>query len=364
MTRLPLLIAVLREPARMGALALPDWDLLLRQALAANLTASLYCLADEHALLASMPAQPRRHLEWAGTLARRHADGVRWEVARIGAALAPLGVPLILLKGAAYAMAGLPPARGRLFSDIDLLLPKHNIPEAEAALMLGGWMSNHHDAYDQRYYRQWMHEIPPLQHVQRGSVIDVHHAILPLTAALRPDPDKLRGAAVALPGQPGVQVLAPADMVLHSATHLFHDGEFDKGLRDLLDLHRLLCHFGASEAFWAALAPRAFELELARPLFYALRYAARLLGTPVPAAVTAALAAAGPGKLQLALMDALLLRALLPLHASCATALTPLAHGLLYIRGNWLRMPPLMLARHLFHKAFISGAKEAPQRPA
>jgi hypothetical protein len=24
------------------------------------------------------------------------------------------------------------------------------------------------------------------------------------------------------------------------------------------------------------------------------------------------------------------------------------------VRGNWLRMPPLMLARHLFHKAFIS----------
>lgn len=351
---MPLLIQVLREPARMAQLALADWDLLLRQALAANLTASLYCLADEQGLLATLPAQPRRHLEWAGTLLRRHGDGVRWEVARIGAALAAIDAPLILLKGAAYTLAGLPPARGRLFSDIDILLPKACIPDSEAALMMAGWVSQHQDAYDQRYYRVWMHEIPPMQHFQRGSMIDVHHAILPLTARARPDPAKLRAAAVALPGDGSVKVLAPADMVLHSATHLFCDGEFDKGLRDLLDLHRLLCHFGAMPGFWDALPGRAVEMDLARPLFYALRYAARVLGTPVPAGASAALAPYGPGPLLLALMDALFLRALMPLHASCAGPLTGLAHGLLYIRGNWLRMPPLMLARHLFHKAFIS----------
>ena len=354
MNGLPLLVQVLRQPARMAHLAPGDWELLLRQALAANLTASLYCLAEEHALLAGVPPAPRRHLEWAAVLLRRHSEGVRWEVARIAAALAELGQPLILLKGAAYALAGLPSARGRLFSDIDILLPRACIPQAEGALMLGGWMSHHHDEYDQRYYRVWMHEIPPMQHVQRGSVIDVHHAILPLTAAARPDPDLLRAAAQALPGHDGVKLLAPADMVLHSATHLFYDGEFDKGLRDLLDLHRLLCHFGADAGFWDALPARAFALQLARPLFYALRYAARVLGTPVPAAVTAALAPAAPGALLLALMDALFLRALMPLHASCAGPLTGLSHGLLYIRGNWLRMPPLLLARHLFHKAFIS----------
>ena len=354
MTALPLLIAVLRAPERMAGLPLAGWDLLLRQALAANLTATLYCLAKEQALLEALPAQPRRHLEWAGMLLRRHGDGVRWEVERISAALAALDEPLVLLKGAAYAMAGLPAARGRLFTDIDILLPRASLPEAEAALMLAGWNATLDDDYDQRYYRVWMHEIPPMQHVQRASVIDVHHAILPLTAAVRPDPAKLRAAAVALPGHARVSVLAPVDMVLHSATHLFYDGQFDQGLRDLLDLHRLLGHFGAAPGFWEALPGRAAELGLGRPLFYALRYAARLLGTAVPPAATLALDGAAPGPALLALMDALFLRALLPLHESCAGPLTGLAHRLLYIRGNWLRMPPLMLARHLFHKAFIS----------
>jgi hypothetical protein len=50
-------------------------------------------------------------------------------------------------------------------------------------------------------------------------------------------------------------------------------------------------------------------------------------------------------------------RALMPLHASCAGALSAPARWLLYVRGNWLRMPPLLLARHLFHKAFISPPK-------
>jgi hypothetical protein len=56
----------------------------------------------------------------------------------------------------------------------------------------------------------------------------------------------------------------------------------------------------------------------------------------------------------LALMDAWFGRALRPPHPRCAGALDPAAHALLYIRGNWLRMPPMMLSRHLFHKAFIS----------
>ncbi|UUZ56810.1 hypothetical protein LP419_18435 [Massilia sp. H-1] len=54
MTEPPLLIAVLRAPWRMGALTLAEWDLLLRQALAANLTASLHCLAAEHQVLAQV----------------------------------------------------------------------------------------------------------------------------------------------------------------------------------------------------------------------------------------------------------------------------------------------------------------------
>jgi hypothetical protein len=63
-------------------------------------------------------------------------------------------------------------------------------------------------------------------------------------------------------------------------------------------------------------------------------------------------------------MDRLFGRALLPAHASCDDTWTPSARFLLYIRANWLRMPPLLLARHLLHKAFLSPKDKTAQNTA
>jgi hypothetical protein len=347
-----LLPQALRQPP--AGLGLAQWDLLLRQADRADMTITLLYLVEEHGLLDAIPAQVRERLEWTRMRAERHRQAVAWEVSKIRQALGEVEPRLVLLKGAAYVLAGLPAARGRLFSDIDILVAHERLGRVESALMLGGWVSSHLDAYDQRYYREWMHELPPMQHAKRQTVIDVHHAILPRTAAARPDPARLRAAALPLPGQPGLYVLAPADMVLHSAVHLFHEGEFNHGLRDLFDIHRLLLHFSTLPGFWDELPARARELGLERPLFYALRYCGRLLHTPVPAATLGAAEGGRPNRLLLALMDQLFGRALLPAHPSCADAFSGAAGVILYMRGNWLRMPPLLLTRHLLHKAVLS----------
>ncbi|MBZ2206119.1 nucleotidyltransferase domain-containing protein [Massilia soli] len=353
MSGAPLLIAVLRQPALMAGLGLADWDLLLRQAGSARLVGRLRSLLTERSLLDTVPPQPRTHLDWAATLALRHRRAVHWEVEQIRRALSGLSLRPVLLKGAAYAVAGLPPADGRMFSDIDILVPKPMLDEVEAALMMHGWVGTHTDAYDQRYYREWMHELPPMQNIKRDTLIDVHHAILPETARARPDPARLRAAAVAIDGEPGFLTLAPADMVLHSTTHLFY-GEFEHGLRDLVDIERLLRHFSADPAFWDGLVARARELELGRPLFYALRWADRLLGAAVPGHVMENSRLDAPNRLVLGAMDWLLGHAMLPAHPSIDRPATAPARLMLYIRANWLRMPPLLLARHLFHKAFLS----------
>lgn len=354
----PLVLQAFRQPDTLISLSLADWDLLLRQARHANLLARLHVLLDERGLLEQVPAQPREHLEWSHATAERHTQAVHWEVTLIRKALAKVGVPVILLKGAAYVMANLPSARGRLFSDIDIMVPKDSLNAVEAALMLHGWAATHHDAYDQRYYRTWMHELPPMRHVKRSTVIDVHHAILPETASIHPDPEKLRAAACALDGYNDLRVFAPADMVLHSAAHLFHDGELENGLRDLVDIDSLLRHFGSLPSFWPELVERAQELELTRPLFYALRYAAHILHTPIPSDTMEAAGVGRPSRPTLALMDRLFTRALMPVHPSCSDGLTGGARWILYVRANWLRMSPLLLARHLLHKAFISPKAE------
>lgn len=359
MIAVPVIVRVLRDPLSACKLSLADWDLLLRQARASRLLARLAWLVQIHSIEGCVPQQVAIHLEGAAVTAARHRLAVEWEIGHIGRALESAGLPLLLLKGAAYVAADLPPARGRMFSDIDILVPKARIDEAEATMLLHGWVSSHHDAYDQRYYREWMHELPPMQHGKRMTVVDVHHAILPETASSKPDSAKLIAASVAVPGRPGVHVLQPVDMVIHSACHLFHEEELDKGLRDLADLDGLLRHFAAQPDFWPRLAERAHELDLARPLYYALRHTSRLLQTPVPEQALRGMAASAPPAPLLSAMDALYGRALLPLHASCSDWLTGAARRALFLRAHWLRMPPALLLRHLAHKAAVALKGEA-----
>lgn len=354
MRKTPLLIHALVAPENLATLRLTDWDLLIRQARHANLVGHLAVLLETYQLLPQVPAQPKAHLESALMVVQRQTQAVQWEIECILRALSGLPRPVILLKGAAYIIMQLPFARGRLFSDVDILLPKSALEAAELLLKMHGWITAQHSAYDQRYYRTWMHELPPMTHHTRETELDVHHAILPETARLHPDPQKLLSDAIAIPGFTGLSVLSPVDMVLHSATHLFHEGEFDKGLRDLCDLDGLLRHFSPQDViFWDRLLQRAQDMDLRRPLFYALRYTAQILHTPVPPATLQAASLYAPDKFTQRVMDILFFRAFRPRHASCDDWLTKPALWLLFIRSHWLKMPFFLLVRHLLHKTFI-----------
>lgn len=307
---------LLRDPVAASTFGLSDWDLLVRQARRAGLLARLLTRLRQHGVAEHVPEQALLHLESALTVADRQAVAVAWEARMLRDALADTGVPIVLLKGAAYVMARLSAAQGRTFSDVDILVPEASLPEVESALMLAGWHGDRRNAYDQRYYREWMHEIPPMQHWHRGTTVDVHHGILPRTARLKPNSEKLLAAAVDLPGSPGLKVLSPVDMVLHSATHLFHNEELSMGPRDLSDLDHLLREFGESADFWQDLPDRAADLDLTRPLYYALRYAARQYATPVPPDTMAALEALSPAWPVRTIMDGIYRRMLAPHHES------------------------------------------------
>lgn len=348
--------AVLREPDLVRHYGPADWELLLRQARRSNTLGRVWAALRAARLESAVPERVLPHLLSLERLSARHGVAVRWEARCLERALAPLEVPVVFLKGAAYLLAGLPAAQGRLFGDIDIMVPKEHLERAEGALLAAGWFNTHLDPYDQRYYREWMHELPPMRHITRQTTVDVHHTILPPTAGRRLEAAKLIASAVPLAGHRNAFVLAPADMVLHSATHLFYEGEFANGLRDLTDLDALLRHLGAEPAFWDRLGERAGELDLERPLYYALRYVVRGLRTPVPRGFLDRVEPLGPGPAGRTLMDALFARALRPQHASCDDALGPLARWLLYVRAHRLRMPLRLLLPHLARKALRRAA--------
>ncbi len=345
----PMLERALTQPQSLGTLSAPQWDRLIQSLRRLGLLARVYALLAEQGMLDAIPTQPKLHLESARIVADNEQRIMRWEVSRIQRALGQLSKPVIFLKGAAYLMAGLSAAKGRISSDVDILVDKADIASVESALLQHGWEHTKVDDYDQFYYRVWSHELPPLRHRQRGTTIDVHHTILPLTGRCHPDPNKLLAAAITLDGSQ-FKILAPADMVLHSAAHAFQDGDLMRGLKDLVDLDDLLRQLSVEAGFWERLLSRGRELDLTRPLYYALRYTSLILHTPVPAVVMKQAENFAPPRLASLMMDHLVIHAVNDRLKGWRRPLQSFSSWVLYIRQHWLRMPPLLLARHLMHQ--------------
>jgi len=344
-----ILLTALRDPAQMKNLGTGDWDLLLRIARRSRLTGRLAAIMEERGELEQLPVKVRDHFRAAKAFVTHYQRTACWEVNRLLAALTGMDVPLVLLKGGAYIIAGLPPSRGRLLSDVDILVPRESLSSVEQALLACGWESVKLETYDQRYYRTWMHELPPLRHPERLIEVDLHHTISPLTSRLSPDPESLVADSIPLADR-RLRILKPADMILHSTVHLFHDGEFINGLRDLVDLTDLLEEFGRQTGFWDELVSRARLQGMLRPLFYTLRYTKRFLGADIPAATLISVAEDAPSGPVLFLMDNLVEAILIPEHPDFPGRWHALAQWLLYVRSHWLRMPPWMLLQHLARK--------------
>ena len=346
-------------PERLITFDLPQWDTLIRKAKRAGLLARIEYLLAERSLLVSVPTQPRMHLESARIVAENEQRIMRWEINRIQKALASVDTPIIFLKGAAYLLAGMPNAKGRLSSDIDILVSKDKLPQVENALLDHGWEHVKLEDYDQLYYRNWSHELPPLRHRDRQTVIDVHHTILPLTSRLHPDPAKLFDSAEPLLGEK-YRILAPTDLLLHSAAHMFQDGDLKQPLRELVDIDELTRHASRNINFWSQLFERADAMDLSRPLYYGLRYSHIYLATPIPDRVLRQSQKWAPNRLALGLMDQLIELVIEPTVGGRESTRRRFAKLILYMRSHYLRMPLWLLFRHFAHKIVKDWGRQNP----
>jgi hypothetical protein len=341
---LPLLARLLREPKKLSNLSPEAFSTTIDAAHHARVLGWLV----EQIQRGNVPDPSPEWLHDRLVTARAQADGyeraIRWEIDRIQRAFAGHDWQWILLKGAAYVAAGLPTGRGRRVADIDVLVPRANLAIAERLLKENGWQFPEISAYDERYYREWTHQLPPMVHRDRRSIVDVHHAILQQTSRLQPPSERLLERAITVDG---VGVLCPSHMVLHGAAHLFHDGEIAGAIRDLFDLDQLLRCFTTESSFWSDFVAEADRLGLRRPAYYAVRYCQRWFDTPVPLDATAQMVSWAPPFAIGQFMDSLVDRAIAPDGRTKSSVAT----YLLFVRSHWLRMPPVHLVRHLLVKS-------------
>lgn len=327
------LTKALSDPPYVLGLDARRWTALLAMAHAERLTASLAWRLDG----LPIPVKAAAILGEARQASEVQRVQALWEAEMARRALTLLDIPVILLKGTAFAAAGLDAARGRQIGDLDILVPRDRLDDTEKALLAAGWEWVKPDPYDDAYYRAHMHELPPLIHRERDRMIDVHHTILPLTARVRPDAGALIAGAVSLGN--GLSTLLPEDMVIHAVAHLFADGDLAGGLRNLWDIDRLIREHSDAGDYWQRLRASSAQHGLTPCLSRALRLTHHLFDTPVDPWL-AWEARRG---------DVFYLSRLLARNG-WGQETRKILRFAFYVRSHWIRMPPFKLARHLWTK--------------
>ena len=332
-------------------MGLGDWNNTVRLARQARLLGLVaHRLQARETLWAAIPERVRGHLQSAIHYSAYRVHTVQFELRALDRAL-PSDMQVVLLKGAAYIVQTLSFAAGRTPNDVDLLVHRSDLDAAEGALVGAGWKMDAVDAYDERYYREWSHELPPMRYPGHALEVDLHHTIAPVTSRTRADDDLLFDGLQAVPGSRFL-VLDPCDQVIHAAIHLFQDSDLHGQLRGLVDIDGLIRqHLSDNAQAWSRLVDRAERHRADRVLWYALHYCRSWLDTPVPEG----LALTPPSRWTQRGMDWVFSRTCPPRIPDAAPSLGErLADTLGQLRYHRLRMPPALLARHFLHKTWVA----------
>ncbi len=332
-----ILVAAFRAPDRVRSLKEGDWNQIIEVGRKQQLLGQLAALLDREQLLnrSSVPSGVLRHLELAKLTASRRSEAAAWEVSAARRAIAP-SIPIVLLKGCAYAACDDHAATGRLFSDIDLLVHREHLSVVEGSLVSVGWKPSQVNQYDLAYYQNWMHEIPPLEHVRRHTVIDLHHAINPPISRYFIRPEKLFAATVEIAC--GVFVLAPTDRIIHCALHLLQEGEPNKLLRDLYDLHLLIRQHHGTDPDLRQISHRSDELNVSNLVFTAVGAAQSIFEPNLNS------------RPKITWMQSAITRAALE-YSGSVSAIGHLARATLVAYSHRIKMPMRILVPHLIRKS-------------
>ncbi|WP_346992877.1 nucleotidyltransferase family protein [Alteromonas gracilis] len=126
-------------------------------------------------MLYELPENFRWHITSNINYSERQQYQVGIEIDRINLLLEDAGITPVFLKGAAYNIEKVASLEGRTMSDIDILVSSSEIKKTEKRLLSLGWQAKELSNYDEKYYREFAHEIPPMFDPISGTTLDIHH---------------------------------------------------------------------------------------------------------------------------------------------------------------------------------------------
>jgi len=224
---------------------------------------------------------------------------------RLHDALALLGearIPVVVLKGAALALAVDRSFQARPMSDVDVLLRPEDAQRAWQALQQADWMSLDLDPCMQRIYAR-KHHLPPLFDARAPTLevgLELHTELFStFRSPFRLDAEAIWRTAVGGHDLPShVRVPDPEHMLLHCCLHFAWSHLLRKGAwRTVHDIATLSCR-GAID--WQRFEHLARATNGASACFWSLRMAELLGGVPMPAGLLASLRPASSRRLSTA----------------------------------------------------------------
>jgi len=185
-------------------------------------------------------------------------------------------IPVILLKGAAFAGSLYPENAPRLGVDLDLLVTSDNFEPAcsllcrtmDQVLLSSDRVATHETLFERVF----------LSKKGKGPTVEIHRG-LTNPSIFNIDEKSLWDGSRKHPAYNSelVRILSPEDTLLHLAVHAFRDLDFCT--HNILDAHEIWCQW---EPDVEKLVERADQWGARKVLFYLLANCRTIMGTPVP----------------------------------------------------------------------------------
>ena len=345
-------ITLIAEPQKTQLLSASDWEILLWILDTARLEAWLFAQIKQHSTSCILPPTVVSRLTSATIYAERQQQQVRFECQTIASLLAEKQIEPLFLKGAAYVISSQFYSAGRVCSDIDALVQHNDLETSERHLKMNMWLSQEVDDYDDKYYREYAHEIPPMMQSERGTVLDLHHNLfLPVSGRA---PNISQFWALRTRNENGLSTLKPAAALVHSMIHLLMNEEVTYGLRDCLDMQSIIDTHN-SESFWLEVSTLVVDNDFTHEYQLLLLLLDSLFGRETVKQQILAQQITADTKTRFWLWC--YRKAVMPDHPQLCNPYAGVARAAVYCRGHSQKMPLATLLKHSTVKLYKAVRK-------
>lgn len=299
MTALTFLSALLTSTAP-PLVSLPEWDVLLPELQAELLTPFVYARLRSTPAWRELPGPIRQALADDFQTHSLRTYLMQAELAAIVDDLREVGVPVMLLKGAALGRLVYDSPAERPIGDLDLLIPARQLEPARTVLEKRGynaaglyWLT--------RWQQHYRAELPMVCQApdRQGMLVELHWSLVMLPYYIETiSVDDIWQAAQPAADLPGAFAPDPATLLLHSCAHWALHHSQEERLLWLLDIDRLARW---NRLQWDRVLDQATRWRLQLALRRFIQQAEDALGTPIPPAAKHEMACWQPAPVETAM---------------------------------------------------------------